>query len=315
MAELYLGLDVGGTKLAAGVADGAGSVRSLVRCLTDRTARPPDFVRLLAQLAEQACAQAGAEPAAVGISYGGPVDFAAQTTVTCHHLEGWQGVPLTRLVQEALGQQRVVMDNDGNACALGEAVFGAGRGHRELLYLTVSSGIGGGVIVGGDIYRGATSMAGEIGHTVIVPNGPQCTCGRRGCLEALASGWSIARRAQEAVRAGREPASALHRQQGEISAQQVAELAQAGDRLAQALMAQTAHYLGLAIGAAVNLLNPSLVVLGGGVANAGECLFGPLRAALRRYALAENAAAVQVVPAALGDAGGVLGAVALARQA
>lgn len=307
-----MGLDIGGTKLAAGLADEAGRLLAVERGETDRGATPAEIVAALAEMAKGMCARLRAKPQAVGISYGGPADFARQTTITCHHLQGWEGIPLGRMVAAALGVERVVMDNDGNACALGEAVFGAGRGHTEMLYLTVSSGIGGGVIIGGKVYRGASSMAGEIGHTVIVPGGPECTCGRRGCLEALASGWSIARRAEEAVAAGRQPGSTLHAMAGKITAQAVAEQAEAGDGLAGEIMVETADYLGLGIAAAVNLLNPSRVVLGGGVAKAGDCLFLPLRQAVARYALAENAAAVSVVPAALGDAGGVLGAVALA---
>jgi glucokinase len=314
MPEAYLGLDIGGTKLAVGLAERGGKLLGMVGRATDRQATPADFVRVLAQMAGEVCNRVGAEPAAAGISYGGPVDYGRQVTVTCHHLEGWEGIPLTRMMGEALGLERVVMDNDGNACALGEARFGAGQGHSELLYLTVSSGIGGGVILGGRVYRGATSMAGEIGHTVIVPGGPECTCGRQGCLEALASGWSIARRAREALAAGAGPGSRLYELGPEPSAQVVAEQANAGDPLAAALMAETAGYLALGVAAAVNLLNPTLVVIGGGVGKAGDCLFAPLRRAVDGYALAENAAAVSIVPAALGDAGGVLGAVALALE-
>lgn len=314
MAEAYLGLDIGGTKLAVGVAEADGRVLSLVRQMTDREARPADFVTILAAMAREACDTAGVVPAAAGICYGGPVNYAKQTTVTCHHLAGWEDVPLTAMVRRELGIDRVVMDNDGNAAALAEQMFGAGRGHRELFYLTVSSGIGGGVIIGGCIYRGATSMAGEIGHTVVEPGGAACTCGRRGCLEAMASGWSIARRAEEAVAAGRAAGSGLGKLRGKIEAHDVARLAAAGDRLAGELLEETADYLGRGISAAVNILNPSIVVLGGGVGKSGECLFAPLRAAVDRYALKENAAAVTVAPAGLGDAAGVLGGVALALQ-
>jgi glucokinase len=315
MADLYLGLDIGGTKLAVGIANAEGRVLADAAEPTDPTSRPGDVVEALYRMSQAVCAKAGVglrDLRAVGISYGGPVDYPAGVTVTCHHLQGWEKVPLVRMVEERFGLP-AAMDNDANAAALAEAVFGAGRGHTHLLYLTVSSGIGGGIIIEGEIYRGATSMAGEIGHMTVKPDGPVCTCGRRGCLEAMASGWSIARRAQEAAAAW--PGESALKRLAEITAQAVAQAAEAGDALALEIMRETADNLAFGIGAGVNLLNPTLVVIGGGVSQAGEVLFGPLREALGRYALKENAQAVRVAPAALGAQVGVLGGVALARSA
>jgi len=310
--DLYLGLDIGGTKMAVGIADAQGRLAADAAEPTDPAWRPGDVVEALHRMSQGVCGEAGVEMQdlrAVGISYGGPVDYAAGVTVTCHHLEGWENVPLVRLVEERFGLP-AAMDNDANAAALAEAVFGAGKGHTHLLYLTVSSGIGGGIIIDGEIYRGATSMAGEIGHTTVKPDGPVCTCGRRGCLEALASGWSIARRATEKAREW--PGESALKGEGEITAQAVARAADGGDALALEIMRETADYLAFGIGAGVNLLNPTLVVLGGGVSQAGAVLFDPLREALGKYALKENAAAVEVAPAALGAQVGVLGGVALA---
>ena len=311
-SELYLGLDIGGTKLAVGIADKQGRVAADAAEPTDPDSRPGDVVEALHRMSTAVCAQTGValeDLRAVGISYGGPVDYPAGVTVTCHHLQGWENVPLVRLVEERFGLP-AAMDNDANAAALAEAVFGAGKGHTHLLYLTVSSGIGGGIIIDGEIYRGATSMAGEIGHMTVKPDGAVCTCGRRGCLEAMASGWSIARRAKEAAKAW--PGESSLKGLEEITAQAVARAADAGDALALEIMRETADYLAFGIGAGVNLLNPTLVVIGGGVSQAGEVLFGPLRRALGKYALKENAQAVRVVPAALGAQVGVLGGVALA---
>jgi glucokinase len=316
MAERVLALDIGGTKLAVGVVARGGEVLARQREETDRAATPTQIMDALEAMARAVMRRCRPAPPmdAIGISYGGPVDYGAGLTVTCHHLDGWEGIPLRDEMARRLGVP-AFMDNDANAAALAEGMFGAGKGHRYLLYLTVSSGIGGGIIAGGRVYRGATGMAGEIGHTTVLPDGPRCTCGRRGCLEALASGWSIGRRAREAIAAG-ETNSRLA-QAGAIealTAEAVAAAAVANDPLARRIMNETAEFLALGIGAAVNLLNPTLVVIGGGVSKAGAVLFDPLRARLSNYVLDANRRAVQVVPAALGDDVGLLGAAALAWE-
>jgi glucokinase len=312
--QRVLALDIGGTKLAVGIVTRSGEVLARQRAETDRSARPSAITDALESMARAAMKEMPGRVEAIGISYGGPVDYYSGITVTCHHLEGWEGIPLRDEMERRLAAP-AYMDNDANAAALAEAMFGAGKGHDYLLYLTVSSGIGGGIIAGGRIYRGATGMAGEIGHMTVLPDGPLCTCGRRGCLEALASGWSVARRAREAIVAG-ESNSRLARMDAEepLTAQAVAAAAVAGDALALRIMNETAEFLALGIGAAVNLLNPTLVVIGGGVSKSGAVLFDPLRSRLRHYALDANCAAVNVVPAALGDDVGLLGGAALAWE-
>jgi glucokinase len=312
--ERVLALDIGGTKLAVGLVTSGGEVLARSRRETDRTATPSDIMDALEAMAREVMQDAPGVIDAVGISYGGPVDYEAGLTVTCHHLEGWENIALRDEMQHRFSAP-AFMDNDANAAALAEAMFGAGKGHQYLLYLTVSSGIGGGIITGGRVYRGATGMAGEIGHMTVLPDGPPCTCGRRGCLEALASGWSIARRAQEAI-AGGDMDSTLARLPADerVTAQAVASAAAEGDALALRIINETADYLAFGIGAGVNLLNPTLVVIGGGVSKAGPVLFDPLRARLTYYALDANCAAVNVVPAALGDDVGLLGGAALAWE-
>ena len=308
--EPILSFDIGGTKLAVGVAQPSGRLLAHRAWPTNRDSTPAQLLDELVIAGRELVSGRGVGVAALGISYGGPVDYARGVTITCHHLRGWEEVPLLEMAAVRTGL-RVAMDNDANAAGLAEYYFGAGRGFPDMVYLTVSSGVGGGVIIGGRVHRGVSTMAGEIGHTVIDPNGPECTCGKRGCVEAFASGWSIARRAEEALAAAREP-SALRK--GEASAQAVAAAAAQGDALALRLMAETADYLGRGIAAAVNLLNPGLVVVGGGVAKAGEVLFGPLRETVAKYGVAEAVAAAGVVPAELGDHTGLLGGVAVARE-
>jgi glucokinase len=306
-----LALDIGGTKLSVGLVAGDGNLLASVTRLTEPRATPTRIVETLFAMAEEAQQQAGLAEAAVqgvGVSFGGPVDFPSGTTVTCHHLPGWEGVPLRDLIAARAGQP-TAMDNDANAAALGETVFGAAVGCAHVLYLTVSTGIGGGLVLNGRLHRGANSMAGEIGHTLVLPEGPVCTCGRNGCLEAVASGPAIARAAREAMTAGGH--SSLCRLDAEaLTAKDVAEAA-ATDELAARIMAQAGEYLGTAIAGAANLVNPEMVVIGGGVSQAGECLFAPMREAVAWHGVLESVRELRLVPAALGAQSALYGAAAL----
>ena len=314
MAAPALALDIGGTKLAAGVVTPAGEVLGEGREATDPASSPERVLDALFELSEIAIQQSGTgwrELEAVGVSFGGPVDFPAGRTVRCHHLPGWEGVALRDLVAAWAGLP-AVMDNDANAAALGETAFGAARGCEHVLYLTVSTGIGGGLVLGGRIYRGANSAAGEIGHTLVAPGGPECTCGRRGCLEAVASGPGIARAAREALEAGE--ASTLGKiPREELTARHVAEAAKS-DSLAARIMQQAGEYLGVGIAAAVNLMNPEMVVIGGGVSEAGDVLLGPVRESVRRQAVPESVRHLRIAAGELRERGGLLGAAALALR-
>ncbi|HEU4325202.1 MAG TPA: ROK family protein [Roseiflexaceae bacterium] len=293
---LVLGLDFGGTKLAAGLVDTtSGTLMSSARRPT-----PPDAEASLAAmlaLAEGLLAGHPDAPAAVGVSFGGPVEADGRTVRLSMHIPGWEGQPLAERLERALGLPAAVA-NDGDAAALAEHRFGAGRGVRNLLYLTVSTGIGGGLVVDGRLYRGERAWAGEIGHLLLKPDGPPCPCGRNGCLEALASGLSIAREMR-----ARRP------EQPGVTAQQVAEAAAVGDPLARAVWDEAMGWLGVGVASAANLLNPGRVVIGGGLTGAGELLFGPVR---RTLALRALDPALELAPAALGDAVGIYGGAAVA---
>jgi glucokinase len=309
--KAVLAFDIGGTKLAVGVVNDAGEVLAEAIEATGDAVSAESVVDALLRLADDVVSRAGLRDrlAGAGVSFGGPVDFPRGTTVTCHHLPGWEGFALRQVVQEQTGLLTVI-DNDANAAALGEATFGAAQGCPHVLYLTVSTGIGGGVIVDGRIHRGANSMAGEIGHTLVAPDGPLCSCGRRGCLEAVAAGPSIARAAREALDAG-EASSLAAIPRAELTAKQVAEAAPT-DALAARIMDQAGEYLGLAIAGAVNLLNPNVVVIGGGVSGAGEPLFRPLREAVKRHAVPETSRDLRILPGGLGPRSALLGAAAMA---
>ncbi len=319
-ANLCLALDFGGTKLAAGLVDWhRGEILRQVRCGTTMKrgagGQITDMLALVHGMALSTSEEAAL--ASIGVSFGGPVDATAGIVLQSHHIEGWDNLPLAARLRSEFARP-VYMENDANAIALGEYRYGAGRGVDSLVYMTVSTGIGGGVVLGGRLWRGAHGLAGEIGHTVVRPQGPICTCGNHGCLESLASGQSIARRAREALQAGGEGERLLglvDSRPERITAEVVFRAARAGDPLAATVINEVAEDLGLGIAMFCSIVDPARVILGGGVAKAGEQLLAPVRKAFRRYAFPMLVDDVQIVQAAALDDGGLLGAAALVAQA
>ena len=306
-----LGIDIGGTKLAAGVVDADGKMleRGEVPTLAHEGLKPvlERIVGLGRDLLARAAAQK--EPVQrIGIGCAGPVDLKAGKVFNPPNLPGWSEVSLVRHIESALGLP-AVLENDANAAALGEFRYGAGRGARSLVYFTVSTGIGGGIILDGKVWHGLKDAAGEVGHMTVCPDGPVCGCGNRGCLEAMASGPSIARRAREAVAAGRPTRL---REISKPTSADVVCLAQAGDVVAREVWDEAVRYLGIGVAAAITILAPERIVLGGGVTKAGDFLFEPLRAEVRRRVKLVPVESVSILPAALGPDVGILGAAAVA---
>ncbi len=249
---------------------------------------------------------------ACGISFGGPVDFASQRIVNSTHVAGWDNLAIPETIQGDLGIPAIV-DNDANAGALGELTYGAGRGCRHLVYYNIGTGIGAGIIIDGAIYRGANGNAGELGHVPVLPDGPLCDCGNRGCLEALASGTAIGRRGEEAVR--QQPlrgAGIREAAGGPVSAKAVFDAARTGDGLALELVSETCRYLGMGVAAAMNAFAPEAIVIGGSVAKAGRALLEPLREQADRFLMPVHRPHMRILPARLKGTSGLLGAVALA---
>lgn len=312
-ADHVLALDVGGTKLAAGVVRGDGTVRSRLVEPAHREAGPSDMIRRHFEQGRRAIEAAGLateDVRAVGIACGGPLDPERGIILGPLHLPGWVDVPLVAMAEQAFGVPAAV-DNDATAGAVAEWRFGAGRerGVRSLVYLTVSTGVGGGLILDGRPYRGSAGNAGELGHLTIDIDGDPCACGRRGCLEAYASGTNIARRAREALAAG-EPSSLAALET--VTARDVAEAAAAGDALAARVWDETTRMLGSAVATILDVLNPELVVLGGGVTGAGDALLQPVREVALREAMSPAAGSADVVLATLGEELGVVAAAAVA---
>jgi glucokinase len=250
----------------------------------------------------------------VGIGAPGPLDRERGVVVVAPNL-GWRQYPLRDAVSEKLGLP-ATLDNDANCATLGEWWQGAARGARHVVGLTIGTGIGGGIIIDGKLHHGASDVAGEIGHTTIDLTGRYCRCGNYGCLEAYASGPAIAQRAREALE--RDEVSALHRiVEGDLSrltAATVYEAAKSGDALARELVRDTATFLGAGIANLLNVFNPDVVVIAGGVTQAGEPLFDPLRAEVRRRAFRPAVDACRIVPGELPGTAGVVGAVATFRE-
>ena len=306
-----LGIDVGGTKVATGVVSPDGRVLSYVR---EPTPQGPDAEGLLAfivALADRARRTSPIAPDALGIGCGGPMIF-PEGVVSPLHIPAWQAFPLRERLEAALDLP-AVLDNDAKAFALGEALFGAGRGARCLLGMVVSTGVGGGLVVNGRLLDGASGNAGHIGHVLVSTGGPRCECGGRGCLTVYASGTGMAARARDALAAGAAGAlAALPPDQ--VTARAIAAAAAEGDALGATLLRQAGRALGRGIASAVSLLDLDRVVVGGGVAQAGAALFDPLRAELALRARLAFSRGVEVHPAALGAEAGVVGAAALIFQ-
>src|SRR5215204_3909382 len=312
---LALALDVGGTKLAAGVVASDGRVLSDLSIPSHVDQGPEAMIARHLELGREAVIAAGvgwADIAAVGIACGGPLDLVAGVIQSPPSLPGWDDVPIVEMVSTAFDRPTVV-DNDATAGAIAEWCYGAGRTRkvRSLVYLTISTGIGGGLVLDGRVYRGAAGNAGELGHLTIDRLGRLCGCGRRGCLEAYASGTNIARRAAEAMAAGE--ASSLAGRPAP-TARDVAEAARMGDPLASRIWQETTDMLGSAVANILDVFNPDLVVLGGGVTRAGDLLLLPVRAAGLEQAMPPARRSADVVLAELGDRLGVVSAAAIAFE-
>ena len=307
---MILAIDIGGSQFGMALVDGKGKVVKQVIRRATRFGHADEVVagmglegrRLIDGVRVKAC----------GIGFGGPVDFEAQRIVNSTHVPGWDNLALSAVLEDALGIP-AVMDNDANVGAFGEFTYGAGQGSRNLVYYTVSTGIGGGVVIEGAIYRGSDGFAGELGHVPILVDGPDCECGNRGCLEALCSGTAIGRRGLEAVQKHPRLGKRL-RKMGTVTAKGVFDAARAGDRLALRVVDETCVYLGMGMAGAMNAFAPDVMVVGGGVSKAGRVLFDPLREQVKRFLMPVHRPHVKVVPARLKGRSVLMGAVALARE-
>ncbi|MGA5218618.1 ROK family protein [Streptomyces cinereoruber] len=304
---LVAALDIGGTKIAGALVDGEGRVR--VRSRRPTPAREDGETVMAAVegvLGDLAASPLWEAAGVVGIGSAGPVD-AARGTVSPVNVPGWRDYPLVERVRRAAGGRPVTLVGDGVAMTAAEHWLGAARGHDNALCLVVSTGVGGGLVLDGRLHPGPTGNAGHIGHIAVDLDGDPCACGGRGCVERLASGPHLARRALEN---GWRPGP-----DGDVSAAAVAAAARAGDPVAAASFERAARALAAGIAATAALVEIDIAVVGGGVAGAGEVLFAPLRRSLRDYATLSFVRNLTVVPAVTGTDAGLLGAAAAATHA
>ncbi len=316
-APLFVGIDLGGTKIAAVLVDADMRILDRVAVAT-KPEEGSDAVigRMVGTLCELTAKRGydASDVRAIGIGCPGPLDQSAGMVLDAPNLM-WRNVAVAGPMAHATGRP-VFLENDANVAALAENRMGAGRGARHMMYVTVSTGIGSGLILDGKLHVGATGAAGELGHVTMVADGPLCGCGNRGCLESLASGTAIARRAREiASRPGGE--GILEAARGDISAidtRVVASAAASGDAAAEAIMRASFEYLGIAVANVVNLLNLDMVVIGGGVASVGDVMFDTVRRVVRLRAFACMARGLQILPALLGGDAGALGAACYAVE-
>ncbi len=314
---LVVGVDLGGTKVATILADRDAKIVSRVTRPTERERGPEAVLTAVADSVREAVAAGGArmdDVAGVGVGSPGPLDPRTGVVFFAPNLK-WHDVPIVAFLEDALGVP-VFLENDANLAGLGEARLGAGRGSRNMVYVTVGTGIGGGLILGGEIYGGSSFVAGEIGHMIIADadEGPLCGCGNRGCLEALAAGPAIAGMARELIRHGEETmiVDLVGGNIDLVTAETVGQAAMAGDAAAIAIVGKAAEYLGIGLSNIINILNPDKIVVGGGVARLGEILLEPVRETVKAHALAPAFNAVSIVAAELGTDAGAVGAACLA---
>ncbi len=315
--ELYIGIDLGGTKISTALMDAQGTILARAGCETGVAEGQASVIERMVQTARQVAHEAGQADmrgiAAIGVGAPGPLDTKRGILTAPPNLPGWRNVPLAEIIEGQLGVP-AYLENDANAAALAEFHYGAGVGCSNLIYVTVSTGIGGGLIMNGQLYGGTDGAAGEVGHVIILPDGPLCGCGNRGHLEALASGTAIARDARELMAKG-VPTLISELAGGDpqaVTALTVEIAAKQGDLEAQRIIDRAMEYLGMGMANLANILNPDMIVLGGGVTKMGEMLFAPVRRAVARYAFPVIAKTVRIVPAKLGKDVGVVGAATVA---
>ncbi len=317
--EWFLGIDLGGTKIGVGLVNRSGEVRAPEYRPTEVLQGRDAVIARMIDAARRVMRSAGIERdeiAGIGIGAPGPMDIPEGVLTEPPNLPGWRDVPLRQIIQDAIGLP-TVLENDANAAGIGEYLYGAGRGTRHMVYVTVSTGIGGGLILDGKIYHGTTGGAGEIGHMTVLPRGPHCGCGNRGCLEALASGTAIAREGQELVDRGVNTLIAELAKDAlyDVSAKDVVKAMNMGDPYATEIVIQAMHYLGIGMANLVNLFNPQMLVIGGGLSNLGDVLLQPVKRSIDLYAFPSAAARVRVRLARLGDQVGIIGAAGAAMMA
>jgi len=308
---VFIGVDIGGTKIAAGLVDTSGNIHSQLRIPMVANSTAQDGLAGVLTAINSLLRRGNADIAGIGICAPGPLDPQTGVILNPPNLPCWRNYALTEEVRNRVGLH-AKLDNDGNAAALAEARWGAATGYSIVFYATIGTGIGTGIVFDGRIYHGRTGAAGEGGHVSIDYRGPRCACGKPGCIEALASGTAIARRAREKILAGDRFSIGLSDDRiDSITAEVVGRAANDGDPMAKQILDETVAFLALWLGNIVDLLDPDIIVIGGGASALLSPFFGRLQALVSKYALNPRANEVPVVSARYGADSGIAGGAAL----
>jgi glucokinase len=312
-----LALDIGGTMIRLALISSEGRILAGEHHLTTAEEGPTLVIeRILSAMKEILKSHRVdlSQLHSISIATAGVIDTDNGVITSSPNLPGWVNIPLRDTVEAEYGISTFLL-NDANAAALGEHEFGAGKGSANLFYITVSTGIGGGIIVDNNLYSGTSGGAGEIGHMTIDVNGPVCKCGSNGCLEILASGTAVAREAITRIKNGEKSSLATNSSGIEnITAKDVGQAAREGDSLALAVISRAAYYLGVGLANVVNVLNPDVIIVGGGLSKLGDLLLEPAIKTVQERAFQLPAQAVRIVPSQLGDDAGVVGAAVFAYR-
>lgn len=310
--QQVIAVDLGGTNIRVAVISADGDLRHRSQAPTPASEGPEAVIRRIGEKVEQAAVRAGLGPnVPVGVASPGPLNPRTGVVLYTPNMPGWRDIPFVELLAAQTGRQ-VALQNDGNCGALGERRFGSAKGVDNLIYLALGTGIGGGVISEGILIDGKNGMGVEVGHATVAMDGPRCTCGAIGCVEAFASGWAIQREAEAIARTADGDAMRALAGDGRIHAGIVAESARNGDPAALLLLDRASRALGAAMGTFVNLFDPEMIVFGGGVASLGDLLIEPATRAMQAYSFVDMREDARIVFSSLGDDTGLYGAGALA---
>ena len=319
MSTNVVGVDMGGTKILSAVIDAEGNILGTAKVSTKAEERTSVVIGRIAASIEKAIRKSNVDKAsiqAIGIGAPGPLDPETGVVIFAPNL-GWRDVPLKTELEGRTGLPTFV-DNDVNVGTLGEHAFGAAQGVENVVGIFVGTGIGGGIILNGELFHGASKTAGEVGHIIVKAGGPRCGCGTRGCLEAIASRTAMAKQFREAIEKKGKKSVLTKLTDGDLSVIRSGVLVKAiraKDKLTLKVFKKVTRYLGIGVGSIVNFLNPDMIVLGGGVVEALDDTFiDNIRTYAEKYALPNTLSGVQIVRAKLGDNSGILGAAALARH-
>jgi glucokinase len=313
MKNYVCGIDLGGTKINTGIVNFKGEIISNTIIETKAYEGPDAVIKRMIESVYYVIGKANlqlSDLAGLGIGVPGLIDSWEGTVIEASNLPGWNRVPVVDILNEEFSIP-VKLDNDANAAAIGEYLFGAGRGIENFIYLTVSTGIGGGVIIDGKLYSGSNSNAAEVGHTTIDFNGPKCNCGNYGCFEAFASGTAIARYAKQRIDNGEKTNIADFAENGKIKSEHVFAAARKGDKIAQEIIDNEAFYLGIGIANILACYNPERIAIGGGVSTQWDILSDKVIKVIGERALKPNLEVCRIVKAELGSNVGLLGAAGL----